>query len=34
MTVRSRLLHLFAQEDVNFLLTNRIPRRFATQFVG
>jgi phosphatidylserine decarboxylase len=34
MTVRSRLLRLFEQEDVNFLLTNRIPRRFATQFVG
>ena len=34
MTVRSQLLRLFEQEDVNFLLTNRIPRRFATQFVG
>src|SRR5271168_2786318 len=34
MTVRSRLLRLFAQEDVNFLLTNRIPRRHLTQFVG
>ena len=21
-------------EDLNFLLTNRIPRRFATQFIG
>jgi phosphatidylserine decarboxylase len=34
MTVRSQLLRLFEQEDINFLLTNRIPRRFATQFVG
>jgi phosphatidylserine decarboxylase len=23
-----------AQEDINFLLTNRIPRRLATQFIG
>ncbi len=34
MTVRSRLLRLVANEDINFLLTNRIPRRLATQFVG
>jgi phosphatidylserine decarboxylase len=34
MTLRSRLLRLFEQEDVNFLLTNRIPRRLATQLVG
>jgi phosphatidylserine decarboxylase len=34
MTVRSQIWRLFAQEDVNFLLTNRIPRRLATQFVG
>jgi phosphatidylserine decarboxylase len=34
MTVRSQLWRLFAREDVNFLLTNRIPRRLATQFVG
>lgn len=34
MTVRTQLLRIFAQEDINFLLTNRIPRRFATQFVG
>jgi phosphatidylserine decarboxylase len=34
MTVRSQILRLFEQEDVNFLLTNRIPRRLATQFVG
>jgi phosphatidylserine decarboxylase len=34
MTVRSQLLRLFEQEDINFLLTNRIPRRVATQFMG
>jgi phosphatidylserine decarboxylase len=34
MTLRSHILRLFAQEDINFLLTNRIPRRLATQFVG
>src|SRR6202023_4017725 len=34
MTLRSRLLRLFEQEDLNFLLTNRIPRRLVTQFVG
>ena len=38
MTPRSRVmrraLRLFEQEDINFLLTNRIPRRLATQFMG
>jgi phosphatidylserine decarboxylase len=34
MTVRSQLLRIFEQEDINFLLTNRIPRRLATQFIG
>ena len=34
MTVRSQLWKIFGQEDVNFLLTNRIPRRLATQFMG
>ncbi len=34
MTLRSQILRLFAQEDLNFLLTNRIPRRLATQFIG
>jgi phosphatidylserine decarboxylase len=34
MTVRSQLLRLVASEDLNFLVTNRIPRRLATQFVG
>jgi len=34
MTVRSQLLRLLGQEYINFLLTNRIPRRLATQFIG
>src|SRR5262245_28962069 len=34
MTLRARLHRLLDQEDLNFLLTNRIPRRFATQFMG
>jgi phosphatidylserine decarboxylase len=34
MTVRAQLLRVFEQEDINFLLTNRIPRRLATQFIG
>ena len=34
MTVRTELLRVLQQEDVNFLLTNRIPRRLVTQFVG
>ena len=34
MTVRAQIWRLFGQEDINFLLTNRIPRRLATQFVG
>jgi phosphatidylserine decarboxylase len=34
MTVRSQLLRVLAQEDINFLLTNRIPRRLATRFIG
>jgi phosphatidylserine decarboxylase len=28
------MLRVLAQEDINFLLTNRIPRRLATQFMG
>jgi phosphatidylserine decarboxylase len=34
MTLRSQLLRVFEQEDINFLLTNRIPRRLVTQFMG
>jgi phosphatidylserine decarboxylase len=32
--VRAQILRIFDQEDINFLLTNRIPRRLATQFIG
>jgi phosphatidylserine decarboxylase len=32
-TLRS-LFRVFQQEDLNFLLTNRIPRRYATLFMG
>jgi phosphatidylserine decarboxylase len=34
MTVRSALVQFFQQEDINFLLTNRVPRRLLTQFMG
>ena len=34
MTVRATLTRILQQEDLNFLLTNRIPRRLATRFVG
>jgi phosphatidylserine decarboxylase len=34
MTVRSLLARIFQQEGLNFLLTNYIPRRLATRFVG
>jgi phosphatidylserine decarboxylase len=34
MTVRTKMLRVLAQEDINFLLTNRIPRRLATRFMG
>jgi phosphatidylserine decarboxylase len=34
MTARSPIRRVFEQEDLNFLLTNRIPRRLATQFIG
>lgn len=34
MTVRTQILRIFEQEDINFLLTNRIPRRLATRFIG
>src|SRR5271154_4795224 len=33
MTVRSSLVHFFQQEDINFLLTNRVPGRLLTQFM-
>jgi phosphatidylserine decarboxylase len=34
MSLRSRVDRLLQQEDLNFLLTNRIPRRLATRFLG
>ena len=34
MTVRSAFLRILQQEDLNFLLTNRSPRRLATRFMG
>src|SRR5262249_34916864 len=34
MTMRSAILNSLQQEDLNFLLTNRIPRRLATRFMG
>jgi phosphatidylserine decarboxylase len=34
MTVRSWISTVFQQEELNFLLTNRIPRRLLTQFIG
>jgi phosphatidylserine decarboxylase len=32
--LRSTIAKISQQEDINFLLTNRIPRRFATRFFG
>ena len=32
--LRSLFDLVFGQEDLNFLLTNRIPRRLATRFMG
>ncbi len=34
MTAPKGLMRLLLQEDVNFLLTNRLPRRLATRIVG
>jgi phosphatidylserine decarboxylase len=34
MTVRAAISRVVQQEDINFLLTNRIPRRWLTLFVG
>lgn len=34
MTIRSLVSRAFLQEDLNFLLTNRIPRHLATRFMG
>ncbi|HWX27224.1 MAG TPA: archaetidylserine decarboxylase [Steroidobacteraceae bacterium] len=34
MTAKSLIARLVQQEDLNFLVTNRIPRRLATRFMG
>lgn len=34
MTIRTLISGIFHQEDINFLLTNRIPRRLLTRFMG
>jgi phosphatidylserine decarboxylase len=34
VTIHASLLSIAQHEDVNFLLTNRIPRRLLTQFMG
>jgi phosphatidylserine decarboxylase len=34
MTVRSAVLRILQQEDINFLVTNRIPRQLLTLFMG
>jgi phosphatidylserine decarboxylase len=34
MTILSQLRRIIEQEDINFLLTNRIPRHLATRFIG
>ena len=34
MTAKSLIARLVQQEDINFLLTNRIPRELATRFMG
>jgi phosphatidylserine decarboxylase len=34
MTVRSVIARVVQQEDINFLLTNRVPRRLLTHFMG
>lgn len=34
MSLRQQIQKILNQEDINFLLTNRLPRRLLTQFVG
>ncbi len=34
MTVRSAIMNVLLREDLNFLLTNRVPRRALTRFTG
>ena len=34
MSLRQQIQQILKQEDINFLLTNRLPRRWLTQFTG
>jgi len=34
MTIRAAVLRILQQEDINFLVTNRIPRQLLTRFTG
>jgi phosphatidylserine decarboxylase len=34
MTLKKQIHHVLANENLNFLLTNRLPRRWLTQFMG
>ena len=34
MALHTNIMKIVQQEDVNFLLTNRLPRRLATRFIG
>ena len=34
MTIRSAIVKIVQQDDLNFLLTNRFPRRLVTRFMG
>ena len=34
MSLHTNIMKIVQQEDVNFLLTNRLPRRLATRFIG
>jgi phosphatidylserine decarboxylase len=34
MTIRAAIVKIVQQEELNFLLTNRLPRRLATRFMG
>lgn len=34
MSMRQQIQKILGQEDINFLLTNRLPRRWLTQFMG
>ncbi len=34
MSLRKQIQQILNQEDINFLLTNRLPRRWLTQFMG